>query len=54
MNERLVSYYTMNYNFSIYYDKMYKKEYLPSRIRYNQFFFYATLFASCNYLLFAS
>ncbi|CDW80949.1 UNKNOWN [Stylonychia lemnae] len=28
---------------SIYYDKVFKKEYLPSRVRYNQFFFYAAL-----------
>ena len=30
-----------NFSFSFYYDKIYKKEYLPSRIRYSQFFFYS-------------
>jgi len=34
----------------VYYDKVFKKEYLPSRIRYNQFFFYAFLLSSCYYL----
>jgi hypothetical protein len=33
-----------NIGFSIYYDKVHKKEYLPSRVRYNQFFFYAAAF----------
>ena len=32
-----------NIGFSIYYDKVFKKEYMPSRIRYNQFFFYSVL-----------
>ena len=30
-----------NLQFGIYYDKVFKKEYLPSRIRYSQFFFYS-------------
>ena len=30
-----------NLNFGVYYDKVNRKEYLPSRVRYNQFFFYA-------------
>ena len=33
-----------NLNFGIYYDKLFKKEYLPTRIRYNQFFFYTAFF----------
>ena len=40
---RLGEYMTANFNFGLYYDKIYKKEYLPSRIRYNQFFFYTFL-----------
>ena len=32
-----------NFNFGVYYEKIFKKEYLPTRIRYNQFFFYAGL-----------
>ena len=39
--ERMLQYSGMNFSFSLYYDKLYKKEYLPSRIRYNQFFFWA-------------
>ena len=49
--ERLAQYAVHNLNFGIYYDKLYKKEYLPSRIRYNQFFFYAALGFSAYYLL---
>ena len=33
-----------NLNVTVYYDKVFKKEYLPSRIRYNQFFFYSLAF----------
>ena len=40
-NARLSDYMLHNFNFGLYYDKIYKKEYLPSRIRYNQFFFFA-------------
>ena len=40
---RLYDYMSTNFFFSIYYDKLYRKEYLPSRIRYNQFFFYGGL-----------
>ena len=50
--QRLLSYYAQNFNFAIYYDKLYKKEYLPSRIRYNQFFFFASLAVACKFLLF--
>ena len=32
-----------NIGFRIHYDKIFKPEYLPSRIRYNSFFFYAGL-----------
>ena len=39
-NSRLARYGATNLQFGIYYDKIFKKEYLPSRIRYNQFFFY--------------
>ena len=35
---------------AVYYDKIYKKEYLPSRIRYNQFFFFAGFFSISAYL----
>ena len=41
--ERLFHYAAANFNTGLYYDKIYKKEYLPSRIRYNAFFFYAAL-----------
>eukprot|EP00347_Sterkiella_histriomuscorum_P014692 403359914 len=41
---RLGEYACNNFGFSIYYDKVHKKEYLPSRVRYNQFFFYSVLF----------
>ena len=47
--KRLLEYYGRHLNFSIYYDKIYKKEYLPSRIRYNQFFFYTALFGLSYY-----
>jgi hypothetical protein len=30
---------------ALYYNKKYTKEYLPSRIRYNQFFFWAGMAA---------
>ena len=32
-----------NFGFRIHYDKIFKPEYLPSRIRYNAFFFWAIL-----------
>ena len=48
--ERLFDYLGNSGHFNIYYDKIYKKEYLPSRIRYNQFFFYGALI-SFSYLL---
>ncbi len=51
-SERLGIYLSQNLSFSLYYDKMYKKEYLPSRVRYNQFFFFATLTAFSSYFLF--
>ena len=38
---RLYEYGANNLQFTIYYDKVFRKEYLPSRIRYNQFFFYS-------------
>ena len=50
-SERLMTYASQNLNFSLYYDKLYKKEYLPSRIRYNQFFFYAGLIVAMRYLM---
>jgi hypothetical protein len=34
-------YGSCNLQFGLYYDKVFKKEYMPSRIRYNQFFFYS-------------
>ena len=40
---RLYEYGASNLQFGIYYDKVFRKEYLPSRIRYNQFFFFAFL-----------
>lgn len=39
----LYRYSACNLQFTVYYDKVFKKEYLPSRIRYNQFFFYLAL-----------
>ena len=52
--DRLMCYMHNNLNFGIYYDKIYKKEYLPSRIRYNQFFFYAALFGGVTLMMKAS
>ena len=49
-NERLWFYAQQNCNFGIHYDKIYRKEYLPSRIRYNQFFFYVGLAGIFAYL----
>ncbi len=51
-NERFIHYMSCNFNFSLQYDKLYKKEYLPSRIRYNQFFFW-TFFAAASYTCFS-
>ena len=47
----MLSYAPLNLNFAINYDKLYKKEYLPSRIRYSQFFFYTFLIGGCYGLL---
>ena len=43
LGHRLLKYMEVNLFPSIYYDKIYTKAYLPSRIRYNQFFFYSCL-----------
>ena len=48
---RFLQYSTMNFNFAVHYDKLYKKEYLPSRIRYSQFFFYSAFALGCMGLL---
>mmetsp|Transcript_4817 Transcript_4817/g.8264 ORF Transcript_4817/g.8264 Transcript_4817/m.8264 type:complete len:97 (-) Transcript_4817:149-439(-) len=37
---RLNMYSSANFGFTAYYQKIYKKEYLPTRVRYNQFFYY--------------
>ena len=50
-SQRVCSYAIHNFNFGIYYDKIYKKEYLPTRIRYNQFFFFAAFFGGCAMLM---
>ena len=50
VDHRLLNYLYNNGGFSIYYDKLYKKEYLPTRIRYNQFFFFASLIGGCTLL----
>ena len=34
----------MNMGTPIYFDKVHKKEFLPTRIRYSQFFFYSLAF----------
>ena len=47
---RFLEYTGNTINFGIYYNKIYKKEYLPTRIRYNQVFFYAGLI-SLSYCL---
>ena len=49
---RLRMYIAQNFNFSIYYQKLYAKEMLPSRIRYNQFFFWGAFVLASKYLLF--
>ncbi len=41
MTIHTIRYGSTNLQFGLYYDKVFKKEYMPSRIRYNQFFFYA-------------
>jgi hypothetical protein len=33
----------LNFGFRIHYNKFYKPEYLPARVRYNQFFFFSIL-----------
>ena len=48
---RRFAYRPHNIGFALYYDKIYKKEYLPSRIRYNQFFFYTGLFTAYYFFL---
>mgnify|MGYP006130177303 CR=1 FL=1 len=48
---RLFEYLSSNIGFGIHYDKIYKKEYLPSRIRYSQFFFYTGLATGCYFFL---
>ena len=50
-NLRLYEYVAANAGFGIHYDKIFKKEYLPSRIRYSQFFFYAGLATGCYFFL---
>lgn len=50
-NSRLYEYVAVNAGFGIHYDKRFKKEYLPSRVRYNQFFFYTGLFTMGYYML---
>ena len=49
-NSRLYEYVAANAGFGIHYDKIFKKEYLPSRVRYNQFFFYTGLFTIGYYV----
>ena len=49
-NSRLYEYVAANAGFGIHYDKIYKKEYLPSRVRYSQFFFY-TGFITLSYFV---
>ena len=36
-------YGNLNFGFRIHYNKLFKPEYLPARVRYNQFFFYSIL-----------
>ena len=50
-NSRLIEYLGHNLGFGIHYDKIYKKEYLPSRVRYSQFFFYTGLITGCYFVL---
>ena len=38
-----------NFGFRLQYNKLYKAEYLPARVKYNQFFFLATLGAWAAY-----
>ena len=40
---RQLEYYSKNFLPTVYHDKIYRKEMLPSRVRYNAFFFYAGL-----------
>ena len=43
-NQRLMQHYgNLNFGFRIHYNKLFKPEYLPARVRYNQFFFYSIL-----------
>ena len=50
-NQRALEYAGSNFGFGIHYDKIYKKEYLPSRIRYSQFYFYSAFFGLSYFLL---
>ena len=49
--ERMWHFAVANTNFGIHYNKIFKKEYLPSRIRYNQFFFWIAFWGGCYGLL---
>ena len=42
------NYLAENAMFSVYYNKIYKQQYLPSRIRYSQFFFFISFAVCCK------
>ena len=40
-----------NFGFRVHYNKLFKPEYLPARVRYSQFFFYTlAIFATGKYM----
>ena len=43
MDYRALDQRLSNFGFRLQYNRLYKPEYLPARIKYNQFFFLATL-----------
>ena len=48
---RLWQYAEQNLVPTIYYDKLYRKEYLPTRVRYSQFFFFAGFIGMSVYFM---
>ena len=49
MEYRKIDQFLSNYGFRVQYNRLFKTEYLPARVRYNTFFFFA--FAGSLYAL---
>ena len=43
IDSRVVENWSNNFGFRLQYNRLYKPEYLPARVRYNQFFFVLAL-----------